>query len=86
MIIQIDQLFINTSNITTLNPYVKEIEDLTEFGLIINGVKYGLFATKKKEELEGFGKKLTGIVSTIINDMSVRPVQRLNLEDEKKDA
>lgn len=85
MIIQIDQLFINTDNIATISAYSTKEEETYNFGIVINAVRYGLFKTENKEEFEEYAKKTISIVNTIINHMTLQPVQRLNLEDKKED-
>lgn len=85
MLIQIDQLFINTDNITTISAYSNKEEETYHFGIIINAVKYGLFKTDKKEEFEEYAKKTISIVNTIVNHMTLQPIQRLNLEEKKED-
>ena len=81
MIFQIDQLFINSDNITTLSPYDVKDDKSVEMGLIINGVKYALFiiSLDNKEEIEDRSKKLIGIANTLINGL-VTPVQRLKVQ------
>lgn len=96
MIIQIDQLFINTDNIVTISPYDKlvtskedESKKFVETGFIINGVPYALFAISIDDEkaIVEFKQKVVNIVTTIINSISVHPVQKLNIaEESKKDA
>lgn len=88
MIIQIDQLFINTDNIVTISPFDrivtdKEEKEYVEVGVVINGIKYTL-SIVKKEETETVNKakqKAVNVITTIINSLAVHTVQKLNLGD-----
>lgn len=83
MIFQIDGLFINTDTITTISPYSREVKindvDSVETGIIINGIKYGIEACPKTENVEEIQKRAASVVNTIINGMSIHTVQKLNL-------
>jgi len=91
MIIQIDQLFINTDNIVTISPFDRTVADkegkeYIETGVVINGIKYTLFLTNKenKEVVEKIKQKAVNVVTTVINNLSVHAVQRLNLEEKSE--
>lgn len=91
MIVQINQLFINTDNITTISPYETKLKvegensvsTVLELGIVINGIKYTLYTVDVTdiELVSKTSQKVNNIVNTIVN-MLVTPVQRLKLGDE----
>lgn len=91
MIVQINQLFINTDNITTISPYEttlkvegeNSVSTVLELGIVINGIKYTLYTVDVTdiELVSKTSQKVNNIVNTIVN-MLVTPVQRLKLGDE----
>ena len=86
MIIQLNQLFINTDNVATISPYETSKDKTTEFGIIINGIKYTIFESKDNsfDELQKERNKVFNIISTIINLLTSNPVQRLKLGEENE--
>lgn len=86
MIIQIEQLFINTDNIVTIHPFDrlvtdKEEKEYIETGISINGIKYTLSIVEKEktEDINKAKQKTINVITTVINNMSVHAVQKLNL-------
>ena len=89
MIFEVNGLFINTNNISTISAFSKEVvASLHKWvvGISIDGVEYTLytFDPSEKEKIDETTRKMRNVVATIINSL-VTPVQRLNLEEKTND-
>lgn len=86
MLVQIEQLYINTDNIVTLSIYELKHDNNTDFGLIINNSKYLIYNVENKEEVLNLARtKTKNLVSILLRGMSINPIQRLQLEEEKNE-
>lgn len=86
MLVQIEKLYINTDNIVTLSSYEIEHNKVTEFGLIINNSKYLIYNVENKEEVLNLARtKTKNLISILLRGMSINPIQRLQLEEEKNE-
>lgn len=89
MIFEVNGLFINTANISTISAFSKEVVASLHrwvVGISIDGVEYTLytFDPSEKEKIDETTRKMRNVVATIINSL-VTPVQRLNLEEKTND-
>ena len=89
MIFEVNGLFINTNNISTISVFSKEVVASMHrwvVGISIDGVEYTLytFDPSEKEKIDETTRKMRNVVATIINSL-VTPVQRLNLEEKTND-
>lgn len=79
MIVQLDNLFINTNAIAVISPYEVITETSIEAGLCLNGVRYSLYKMENpaNEDIEAIGQNTLNILQAIVKNMSIQPVQRL---------
>lgn len=80
MIIQLDQLFINTEAIATLSPFEDVVNVEYETGLVINGIRYPLYRLQQGapvEDMEIIKQNTLNLVSTIIKHFAITPVQKI---------
>lgn len=86
MLVQIEQLYINTDNIVTLSTYELKHDNNTDFGLIINNSKYLIYNVENETNALNTAKtKTKNLVSILLRGMSINPIQRLQLEEEQNE-
>jgi len=86
MLVQIDELFINTDNIVALNPYeVNDPNTNYELGLVINGIKYAVYVVSRdlltEEKQADLKSRLVKVINVIVNAITTHPVHNLKIGD-----